>query len=126
MLGDGFLHVGEVDTETLGFDDEFFEFVVEEIGFFGFGGGGALGDNGSGAWTNFEEAGVDETGDDFVGRVGIDFELFAEDADGGKFVTGEELAGDDGFGGGVDNLLVDGGAGFEVHMEGDHVVYYSM
>jgi hypothetical protein len=126
VSGDGFLHVREIDAEALALDDEFLEFMFEEFCFFGFGGGRALGDNGNRARASFEETGVDEAGDYFVGGVGIDFELPAEGADGGKFVTRAELAGDDGLRGGIDNLLVNGGAGFEVHVEGDHggVLYH--
>ena len=124
MFCDGVLHILKIDAEALAFDDEFLELLPEKIGFFGFGGGRALGDKGSGAGTNFEKAGVNEAGDDFMGGVGIDFELSAESADGGKFVAGTELAGDDGFRGSVDDLLVDGSAGFEVHVERDHEVYY--
>jgi hypothetical protein len=120
VLGDSFLHVRKIDTEALGFDDEFLDLLAEEIGFFGFGGGGTLGDNGDGAGANFEEARVNEAGDDFVGGVGVDFELAAECADRGKFVTGAELTGDDGFRGGVDDLLVEGDAGLEIHVERDH------
>jgi hypothetical protein len=121
MFDDGLLQVLELDTETLGFDNELFKFVLEEIGFFGFGGGRALGDHGNGAWANFEQTGVDETGYDFVGGIGVDFEFPAERADGGKFVAGAELARDNGFGGGVDDLLVEREARGEVDVERDHV-----
>jgi hypothetical protein len=36
------------------------------------------------------------------------------------------LAGDDGLGGGVDNLLVDGSAGLEFNVKRNHPVYCSM
>jgi hypothetical protein len=111
VFGDGFLHVLKIDAEALAFDDEFLELLFEEIGSFGFRGRRALGNNGDRARANFEEARVGETGDYFVGGVGINLELSAEGADGREFVTGTELARDDGFGGSVDNLLVDGSAG---------------
>jgi hypothetical protein len=85
----------------------------------------ALGDYGDRAGSNFEETSVGETGDYFVGGVGIDFELFAEGAHGRKFVARTELAGDDGLGGGVDNLLVDKSARLEFHVKRNHLVYYS-
>jgi len=65
-----------------------------------------------------------ETGDYFVRSIRIDFELFTENADGRKFVTWTKLAGDYGLSGGVDNLLVDGSAGFEFHVKRNHSVYY--
>jgi hypothetical protein len=122
---DGFLHVLKIDAEALAFHDEFLELLFEEICSFGFRGRRALGNNGDRARANFEEASVGETGDYFVGGVGIDLELFAEGADGREFVTGTELARDDGFGGSVDNLLVDGSAGLELHVKRNHLVYYS-
>jgi len=125
VFGDGFLHVLKIDAEALAFDDEFLELLFEEIGSFGFGGGRALGDNGDRAGANFEEASIGETGDYFVGGVGIDLELSAEGADGRKFVPGTELAGDNGLGGGVNNLLVDGSAGLELYVKRNHLVYYS-
>jgi len=125
VFGDGFLHVLKTDAEALALDDKFLELLFEKIGSFGLGGGRALGDNGHRARANFEEAGVGETGDYFVGGVGIDFELFTEGADGRKFVPGTELAGDDGLGGSIDNLLVDRSAGLELHVKQNHLVYYS-
>lgn len=126
MFSDGFQHVLKIDAEALAFDDEFLELLFEEICSFGFRGRRALGHNGDRARPNFEEASIGETGDYFVGGVGIDFELFAEGADGRKFVTRTELAGDDGLGGGVDNLLVDGSAGLEFYVKRNHPVYCSM
>ena len=114
------MHVFKVDAETLGFDDELLKLMLEELCFLRFGGGGTHGDDSSGTRANLEKAGIDETGDDFVSGVGIDFELAGKGAHRGKFVTGAELAGNDGFGGGVDNLLVDGRAGAEVDAEGQH------
>ena len=125
MFGDGFLHVLKIDAEAFTFDDQFLELLFEEICSFGFGRGRALGDNGHRTGANFEETGVGKTGDYFVRGVGIDLELFAEGTDGREFVTGTELARDDGFGGSVDNLLVDGSAGLELHVKRNHLVYYS-
>jgi len=122
---DGFLHVLKIDAEALAFHHEFFELLSEEICSFGFGGRRALGDNGDRAGADFEEASFGETGDYFVGGVGIDFELFAKGAHGRKLVTRTELAGDDGLGGGVDNLLVDESAGLEFYVKRNHPVYYS-
>lgn len=120
MFGDGVLHILKIDTEALGFDDELLELVLEEIGFFGPGGGGPSRDNGSRTRTNLEETGVDEAGDNFVGGVGIDFEFAAESSDGWKLVSGAKLAANDGFGGGVDNLLVDGRTRGEIDVERNH------
>ena len=120
MLFHGRLHVAQVDTKAFGFDDEFFEVLLEEFSFFGLCRGGRRGDYGDGSGAEFEETGVGKAGDDFVGGVGIDFQVFAESPNGGKFVAGTQLTGDDGFGGGVDDLLVNRPAGFEVDMEREH------
>ena len=90
MFFHGGLHVAQFDTETLCFDDEFFKVLLKEFGFFGLGGGRRRGDDGHGAGADFEEAGFVEAGDDFVGGVGIDFEVLAEGSDRGKFVAGTE------------------------------------
>jgi hypothetical protein len=126
VFGDGFLHVLKIDAEALALHDEFLELLFEEVCSFGFTGRRALGDNGDRTGANFEEARFGETSDYFVSGVGIDFELSAEGADRRKFVARTELAGDDGLGGGVDNLLVDGSAGLEFHVKRNHLVYYSM
>ena len=125
MFCDGFLHVLKIDAEALAFDDKFLELLFEKICSFGFGGRRTLGDNGDRAGANLEEASVGKTGDYFVGGIGIDLELSAEGADGRKFVARTELARDDGFGGSVDNLLVDGSAGLELHVKRNHLVYYN-
>jgi len=125
MFDDGFLHLMEINAEAFALDDELLELALEQICFFNFGNGRAFGDNRDRAWTNFEEAGIDETGNYLVGGVGVDFELSTESADGRKFVARTELARDDGFGGGVNDLLIDGCSWPEVHMKRNHAVYYS-
>ena len=120
MFGDGFLHPRKIDAEALALDDKFLELLFEKIGSFGLGGGRALGDNGNRARANVEEAGVGKAGNYFVRGVGIDFELSAEGANGGKFIPGTELPGYYGFGGSVDNLLIDGQAGLELHVKRNH------
>jgi hypothetical protein len=60
-----------------------------------------------------------------VGGVGIDFEFFAEETDGGECISGTQLAGNDALGGGVDNLLVKGDARPKVNAKRDHSVYYN-
>lgn len=122
VSGDCILDVAMVNAETFRFDYKLLDFVPEEIGFFGFGGGRALGDNGSGTGTDFEKAGVHKAGDDLVRCVGIDFEFAAEDADRRKIVAGTESAGDDGFRGSVDDSLVKRRARSEVDVERDHLV----
>jgi hypothetical protein len=120
VSGEGVGDVVEAHAEAFGFDDELFEFTVEEQGTLGRGGLARKGDDGAGAGENFEEAFVEELRDDFVGGVGIDFEFGAEGTDGGEWVAGAELSGDQGAFRGVDDLLVEGGAGSEVDAKGDH------
>jgi len=122
VLGDCVPDVVVVNAESLGFNNNLLDFVLEETGFFGFGGGGALGDNRGGTGTDFEKAGIDKAGNDLMCCVRVDFEVAAEDADRRKIVARTEPTGDDGFCGGIDNLLVKGRAGSEVDVEGDHSV----
>ena len=112
------MDVVEVNVETFGFDNKLLDFV------FSFGGSGTPGDSRSRTGTDFEKASIDKAGDNLVCCVRIDFEFPAEDADRRKIVAGTESTGDDGFCGGVDNLLVKGRAGSEVDVEGDHGVYH--
>jgi hypothetical protein len=70
---------------------------------------------------NLEDAFGDQLDDYLVGRVWIDFQGFAEFANRRKRITWTHLAGDHGFFGGVDDLLVEGEAGFERDAEGDHL-----
>ena len=112
--------VAELDAETFGFDNKLLDFVLQEIRFLGFAGGGKLSDNRSRTEADFKTAGVDKAGHDLVRCVGIDFEFTAEDADRRKIVAGTKPTGDDGFCGGVDNLLVKRRTGSEVDVERDH------
>lgn len=118
MSCDGILDVAELNAEAFGFDNKFLDFVPEEIGFFGLGGGWALSNNRRRAGTDFENASIDKAGDDLVRCGGIDFEFAAEDTDRRKVVAGTQPTGDDGSCGGVDNLFVKGRAGSEVDVEG--------
>lgn len=77
-------------------------------------------DDGADSGTGFKQAGRDQVRDYFVSGVGIDFEFFAEETNGGEWISGTQLSGNDGFGSGVDNLLVKGDAGPEVDAERDH------
>jgi len=122
--GDCLLDVVAVNAETFSFDNKLLDFVPEEIGFFGFGGGGVLRDNGSRAGTDLEKAGVDKARYHLVRCVGIDFEFATEDSDRRKIVTGTKLAGDDGLCGRVDNLLVTRRPGSEIDVKRDHGVYH--
>jgi hypothetical protein len=124
MVCDGFLHLLKIDAEPFAFDNEFLELLFKEFCSFGFGGRGVLGDDRDCPWADFKEACINETSDYFVRGIRIDFELFTENADRRKFVARTELAGNYGLGGGVDNLLVNGSAGFEFHVKRNHLVYY--
>ena len=112
--------VVEIDREALGFDDELFDLRTEEICALGRGGAGELCDDRSYAGAGFEQAIVQELGDDLVGSVRVDFEVAREGAYGGKRFSGLELPGDDGAGCGVDDLVRDGDTGSEGEAEGKH------
>lgn len=111
MLSDGILKAVDVDAQALRLDNKLLDFVLKELGFFGFGRGREFGDDRSGTGTDFEKSGGDKAGDDFVCGVGVDFEFAAEGANRGKIVARTELTGDDSLSGGVDNLLVERRAG---------------
>jgi hypothetical protein len=110
-----------LDAEALGFYDEFFDLLAEELGALLAAGVGEGRDYSADAGVGFEQAFGDEMGDDLVGGVGVDLEVFAEGADGGEWVSGAELAGDHGLLGGVDDLLEEGDAYAEWDAEGNHV-----
>lgn len=59
MFGDGLLDVIEFDAQTFSFDNELLDFVLEQVRFFRFGRRGPLGNNSSGAGTDFEKTSVD-------------------------------------------------------------------
>ena len=67
----------------------------------------------------------DKLRDHFVCRIGVDFEGFAESADGGKGFARAHLAGDDSLFGGVDYLLVKGHARLERYAKRYHRLYYN-
>ena len=109
------------DAEALGFYDQLFDLLAEELGALLAAGVGEGGDYGADAGMGFEQAFSDEVGDDLMGGGGVDLEVFAEGADGGDWVSGAELAGDHGLLGGVDDLLEEGDADAEWDAEGNHV-----
>jgi hypothetical protein len=102
-----FVHVIEIDAEALSLNYELFNLITEKLGLFDLGGGRTRSNNGSGARTDFKKARVNETADDFMSRVGVDFELAAKGANGREFVAGAELARNDRFRGRIGDLLVD-------------------
>ncbi len=120
MLGDAGEDVVAGDAETLGFDDELLDLATEELGTLLAGGVGERGDDVAYAGTGLEKAVADQLRYDLVGGVGVDLELAAEGADGGKWVAGEELSGDHRLLRGVDDLLKERNAGPEVDAEGNH------
>ena len=125
MRGNGGEHVIGSNAEFLSFHHELFDFLAEQLRALGIPGFGQSGDDSadSGLW--FKQAGGDESSDDFVGGVGVDFQFTAKHTDGGKGIAGAYLAGYDRFLRGVNDLLIDGNAGPEVDAEGDHGVYYN-
>jgi len=82
---DGFLHVLKIDAEALAFDDKFLELLFEKICSFRFGGRERLA-----KWLQSRgesRGGQRRKTGDYLWRCWIDFELFAEGADGRKFVA---------------------------------------
>jgi hypothetical protein len=121
VRGDGGEHLFAVDAEALGFDDEFFDLVAEELGALLAGRVGQRGDDGADAGAGFEQPLGDEVGDDLVRGVGVDLELLGQGADGGEGIAGAQLAGDHRLLGGVDDLLEERDAGAELDAKRDHV-----
>jgi len=101
------MHVIEIDAEAFSFNYELFNLIAAKLGPFALRGDGTRSNDGSRARTDFKEARVDQTADDFMSRIGVDFELAAKSANGREFVSGAELARNDGFRGCVGSLLVD-------------------
>ncbi len=120
MLSDAGEDVVAGDAEALGFNDELLDLATEELGALFAGGVGERGDDVAYSGAGLEEAVADQLSDDFVGGVGVDLELAAEGADGGKGIAGEKLAGDHRLLRGVDDLLEERDAGPEVDAEGNH------
>ena len=81
MAGDGGEHLFAADAEALGFYDELFDLVAEEVGALLAAGVGRHGDDGADAGAGFKQALADQVSDDLVCGVGIDLEFFAEGAD---------------------------------------------
>jgi len=102
-----FVHVIEIDAEALSLNYELFNLITEKLGLFDLRGGRTLGNDGSGARTDFKEARVNETANDFMSRIGVDFQLAAKGANGREFVARAKLARNDGFRGRIGDLLVD-------------------
>jgi len=125
MSGKGGHNVLHCDAKLLGFHDKFFDLTAQQLGAFRTSSLGQSGYDGADSGLGFEQAGGDKRGHYFVSGVGIDFEFLAESPHRGKRIATANLAGDDGFLGGVDDLLVDGDAGPEVDAEGNHDVYYN-
>ena len=120
MGGDGVEHLFALDAEALGFDDELFDLVAKELGALFFGGVGEWSDDSADAGAGFEQALGDQVRDDLVRGVGIDLEVFGEDADRREGIAGAKLAGDHRLFGGVDDLLEERDAGAELDSERDH------
>ena len=110
----------EFDAKFACLDHEFFNLAAQQLGAFGFGGFRGFGDDGANSSAVFQQAFSQQLRDDLVRGVGIDFEFFAERADGGERVAGSHLARDHGLLGGVDHLLKERDARPELDTEGDH------
>lgn len=125
MFGESLDDVVEVETEFFRFDHQRLKIFLQQIAPFGGRRRHARGYDSAEARVNVEQALRDELADDFVRRIGIDFQLFAEFADGGKRVTGANLPGDHRLFCGIDDLFANRGAGFECDVERNHRVYYN-
>jgi hypothetical protein len=121
VRGEGVDEVVVFYAEALGFDDELFYLLAEELGALFAAGVGEGRNYSADAGMGFEQTFGDEMGDDLMGGVWVDLEVFAEGADGGEWISGAELAGDHGLLGGVDDLLEERDAYAECDAEGDHV-----
>src|SRR5262249_2357455 len=86
----GFVYVTEIDAEAFSFNYKLFNLITQKLSLFAFRGGRARNNNGSKSSADFKKARVDETADDFMSCVGVDFELAAKGTDGREFVAGAE------------------------------------
>ena len=106
-------HIFAIEPKLLGFNDELFEFRLEQVSTFGCCRRRPLGNGSAAARMDFEQSLVNELRDHFVRRVRIDLERPAQSPNRWKRVTGSHLAGNQGLLSRVDDLFVDGNAGLE-------------
>src|ERR1017187_8235981 len=113
-------HVVQLHAELLGVHYQSFEFAAQQAGARG---GGWLGQRRGhhrpDAGKDLDQPASGQLHDHLVGGVGIDFEFLTEGADAGERVSGTKLAGDEGLGGRVDNLLGESDAGLKDQAERD-------
>ncbi|HXJ40220.1 MAG TPA: hypothetical protein VNH18_13155 [Bryobacteraceae bacterium] len=117
---DGIEHVAKFESETPCFDYELFDIATQEPRTFRGSGAGQAGDDRTNADANFDQTIGQELGDDFVRRVGVDFQFPAEHTDGRKRVARTHFPGDHGLAGSVRDLFMKRNAGLENDLEGDH------
>ena len=106
MLADGVEKVLASEAQFPGLDHEAFNFVAEEGAELLLRGRRSVRDHRADAGLDCEETLLGEGRDDFLGRVGVDAQFLAEDADGGKIIAGFESAADGRLLHGVHDLLV--------------------
>lgn len=125
MFGKSLDHVIKVEAEFLRFNNQRLKIFLQQIAALGSRRRHACSYDRAKTRVNIKQPLRDELADDFVRRVGVDFQLFAEFADGRKRITSAHLTSDDCFLGGVDDLFANRSARLECDVERNHRVYYN-
>ena len=110
----------QIQAQPLGFHHQLFHLFLQQRAALGRGGSGELSHHRSQAGTHFDQAFCDELRHNFVRRVGINLQGFAQSADRGERVARPHLARDHGLFRGVDYLFVERNARLEREAERDH------
>jgi hypothetical protein len=118
MLFDRARNIIQFQAELLRLNHELLKFVLKEFATLRSSGGSTAGYKSAAAGMDLNQAFGYQVRDDFVGCTRIDFQFRAELTDGGEWITGGHLPGDDGFLGRINDLLIERHAGLEGKGEG--------
>ena len=107
MASHGVRNFLEIQAKLLGLHDELFHFLLQKHATLGGRRRGQFGNNRAEAGAHLDQTFGDELRNNFVRRVGVDLEGFAQSANRREGVAGAHLPRDDGLFRGVDHLFVE-------------------
>ena len=113
MIGDRLGDVFQIQAEFLGLDYQLLEFRSQQTSAFGGSGRGGSGHDCADAWQDFQHPLAHQLRNDFMGRIGVDLQLFAQCADRGERVAGPHLARNNRLLRGIDYLLINRDTGLK-------------
>jgi hypothetical protein len=120
MLSDRRCNIIEGQTQSLGFDYELLQFLLEQVAALGGSRAHALRHYCADSGMNFEYAFRHQVRDHLMSCIGIDLQSLAEFSHGRKHVADAHLAGDHGLLSGIHDLLVKRDTWFERYTEWNH------